>query len=318
MAFPFPLFTNFTPLKVAFYIAILLTILFLIKYNKFYFWSNNKKLKYEGFSQTRPFLLKEDNEIYDDFYIEIYDELHNTIKRTKYDINKIIEITNLNKETANILDIGCGTGCLVNEFTKKGILIKGIDKSKNMINYSNNKYKTIKDPSPPQFEYMDAENPIIFERVTFTHVLCLYMTIYEIKDKTIFFNNAFYGLQPGGYLILHLIDNDNDNSKKYNGFIDLGKPKAIDENTIINSGITKLETNFGGFVFKKDWTDIYNIKETFVDNKTNNIRQNEMNLYYEPINVIIEKCKRCGFVIYDKILEDNFGILYFFTKLGKK
>lgn len=343
MTFPFPLFSNFSSLKVLFHIAIILIIIILIKisiinidHKNFENFENNdiskfflfnlitqKKGIYEGFSQDKSFILKQDNNIYDDFYIEIYDNLNNTIKRTQYDIKKIIDITYLNNEIAYLLDVGCGTGCLVNEFIKKGIDIIGIDKSQNMINYSNNKYNhnVLKNNiSPIIYQCIEAENPIIYERSTFSHILCLYMTIYEIKDKIKFFRNAFYGLQLDGYLIIHLTKGNDDiiDDGNFRGFIDLGKPKTLDENTIIKSGITKLQTNFGGFVYNKDWTDIYNFKETFTDHKTHCIRQNELTLFYEPIDIIIEQCKLCGFSIYNSVPEDKTigGILYFFKKLG--
>ena len=40
---------------------------------------------YEGFTQSRPFTLKMDEEIYDDFYVEIYDEIHNRDELSKKD-----------------------------------------------------------------------------------------------------------------------------------------------------------------------------------------------------------------------------------------
>jgi SAM-dependent methyltransferase len=320
MTFPFPLFSKISTLKILLYIAILLIVVISIKY-----FINKNKIPigtYEGFTQDKQFVLKEDNDIYDDFYIEIYDLLNDTMTRTEYDINKIIDTTQLNPETAYVLDVGCGTGCLVNEFTKKGINVKGIDKSLNMINYANSKYPTLlrneTQMKPIIYQYMEAEDPIIYERCSFSHILCLYMTLYEMKDKMIFLRNAYYGLKPDGYLILHLVKGDVDipDETSFNGFINLGKPKSLDEEDILKSGIKKLKTNFGGFIYNRDWTDNYKFKESFVDNNTNHIRQNELNWYYEPIDIIMEQSKRCGFSIY-KILPENKnigGFLYFLKK----
>jgi len=347
MAFPFPLFAKFSSLKVLFYISILFIIVTFINTN-----FNFKRIgSYEGFTQDKSFVLKENNDIYDEFYVEIYDLLNNTIKRSICDIEKIMTTTNLNKETAYVLDIGCGTGCLVNEFLKKDIRIKGIDKSKNMIDYAINKYissSPFVSSASSIYECSDANDSIIYKRGVFSHILCLYMTIYEIKNKMSFFRNSFYALQPNGFLIVHLIKNnvyqhnnnnhqhdnnnhqhdnnnhqhnnnndiENDYIENYNGFIDLGKPKAIDETTIIKSGIKKLQIDFGGFLYKKDWSDIYNLKETFIDNSTNNVRQNELMWYYEPMNVILEQCYRCGFALHKTTYQDKSigGFLCFFIK----
>lgn len=311
MTFPFPLFSKFSSLKITFYIALLL--IFVILINNYFFLKKNNGL-YEGFTQDKKFLLKQDNDIYDNFYIDIYDKLNDTEERTNYDVNKIITLTNIDKNTTYILDVGCGTGVLVNQFLKKGILIKGIDKSQNMIDYANNKNPVFKNNNESSYQCMDIEDSNIFKQSTFSHILCLYMTIYEIQNKLKFFYNSYYSLKSDGFLIIHLIKTKND----YNGFINLGKPKALNENDIYNSDIKKLQTNFGSFTYNKDWSDIYNLKESFTDNKTNFIRQNNLTWYYEPIDIILQQIKSCGFSIYDIVPEykNIGGYLYFFKKPG--
>ena len=194
-----------------------------------------------------------------------------------------------------------------------------------MINYATNIHTPLlQNKKSVYYQCLEGEDPTIYQMSSFSHILCLYMTIYEMKDKLKFFRNAFYGLQQNGYLVVHLIKGEND----YNGFIDLGKPKAIDEKTIMESGIKKLETDFGGFLYKRDWSNIYNFKESFTDHKTHNVRQNELSWFYEPVDVIIEQTKRCGFNIYKIVPEyKNIGggggggggvggDLYFFRKPG--
>ena len=333
MTFPFPLFAKFSPLKVALYIAIILIVVIAVRY----FGDKNNWLQkrygiYEGFSQDKPFVLKQDNDIYDDFYIEIYDALTNAGKRTSYDVDNIIKITNVNNDTAYILDVGCGTGCIVDEFTKKGITIKGIDKSQSMINYANNKHPLLQNgtsstpsstPSSVIYQCMEAEDATVYERATFSHILSLYMTIYELKDKAQFFRNAFYGLQPGGYLVVHVVKmgdggGDGGDGGTYHGFINLGKPKALDESAIVKSGIKQMQTDFGGFVYKRDWSSDTMLRERFIDHDSQSIRENELTLYYEPLKVVVEQVIRAGFVVYDNVpaYSDVGGELYFFKKPG--
>jgi SAM-dependent methyltransferase len=226
-----------------------------------------------------------------------------------------VETTHLDVETANILDVGCGTGHVVNMFAQKGAIVKGVDKSPAMIQHQ---------PLLQCFTNGEAEDPTLYERGAFTHILCLYMTIYEMKNKTTFFRNAFYGLQPNGYLVVHLHNNDNNDNNDnnagngYNGFIHLGKPKALDEKTITDSGIKRQEVDFGGFTYKRDWSDSYMLKETFTDRDTHSIRQNELHWYYEPISTIVEQCKSCGFRVYSHIPASPSvgGWLYFFVRPG--
>lgn len=271
---------------------------------------NGDENKYEGFSQDRPFVLKQDNDIYDDFYIEIYNDLTNIVQRSQDDVAKIVETTGLNVAKSNILDVGCGTGLVVKEFAEKGAIVKGVDKSPAMIKHATNTHLL------QCFTNGEAEDPTLYERGAFTHILCLYMTIYEMQNKTTFFRNAFYGLQPGGYLVVHLCNNVKEG--EYRGFIHLGKPKALDEKTIADAGIKSHEVDFGGFTYKRDWSDSYMLKETFTDRDTHTIRQNELHWHYEPISVIVEQCKSCGFRVYTHIPASPSigGWLYFFMKPG--
>ena len=48
-----------------------------------------------------------------------------------------------------------------------------------------------------------------FPQQSFTHLTCLYFTVYYIKNKRLFFENCYNWLAPGGYLLLHLVDRDN-------------------------------------------------------------------------------------------------------------
>ena len=45
-----------------------------------------------------------------------------------------------------------------------------------------------------------------FPADTFTHITCLYFTIYYIKDKRLFFENCFKWLKPHGVLVIHLVN----------------------------------------------------------------------------------------------------------------
>ena len=50
---------------------------------------------YEGFTQETPYVFKQGNEVYDEFYTEIYNKLMLPDKRCTFEIYKIIEITYL-------------------------------------------------------------------------------------------------------------------------------------------------------------------------------------------------------------------------------
>ena len=148
--------------------------------------------KREGFEQKDQFLIKSGPEIYDDFYADIYDYLVFNNLKNDYEVGEIINIASPSSNS-KILDIGCGTGHHVSSLGSKGLDILGIDISPSMI-------KTAKKNYPDyNFKVADALNGNEFERDSFTHILCMYFTIYYFNDKTQFFNNCFNWLMPRGY-----------------------------------------------------------------------------------------------------------------------
>lgn len=83
----------------------------------------------EGFHQKEPFVLKRNGDVYDDFYAEIYDNLHDTKKRSQWELMKLLKYTVLDTRNSVILDVGSGTGYTVNELTSAGYKAYGIDLS---------------------------------------------------------------------------------------------------------------------------------------------------------------------------------------------
>ena len=94
-------------------IAIVLVILLLILQ------STRNSVKYEGFQQGEPFIMQRDDAIYDEFYSEIYDSLYKTESRSEKEAVEIIKATQPDKNYSVFLDIGCGTGCLVNALKRR-------------------------------------------------------------------------------------------------------------------------------------------------------------------------------------------------------
>ena len=72
----------------------------------------------EGFSQSDKYILKENGEIYDEFYSEIYDKLMLPEQKSEYIITKTILMTEPSKTYSSFLDIGSGTGDLVGSLRK--------------------------------------------------------------------------------------------------------------------------------------------------------------------------------------------------------
>jgi SAM-dependent methyltransferase len=256
----------------------------------------------EGFTQNGPYIIKQNNDIYDEFYVEVYDELHRPIHRISHELINVVNTTQPTTRNSVFLDIGSGTGHTVRALTDSGYRAFGIDKSDAMIEFS--------EQAHPEcfFKLGDVMEPMCFDRNSFSHILCTYFTIYHFTDKLTFFRNCHNWLLPNGYLILHLVDADT---------FDAISP-AAKSNLVINphkyekKRITKSAVNFENYQYNLSY-DYRKVAENelwrhekFIDNTSGNIRENELTMYVDSTENILKLARYCGFVVHAEFnLKDN-------------
>jgi SAM-dependent methyltransferase len=268
--------------------------------------------KREGFEQKDQFLIKSGPEIYDDFYADIYDYLVFNNLKNDYEVGEIINIASPSSNS-KILDIGCGTGHHVSSLGSKGLDILGIDISPSMI-------KTAKKNYPDyNFKVADALNGNEFERDSFTHILCMYFTIYYFNDKTQFFNNCFNWLMPGGYLIVHLVDRAH-----FDPILPPGNPLMyVSPQRYAKERITSTKVKFTDFSYSADFkldesNDQAKFIEKFKNDSDGKVRKNELTLYMPDIQQITDTAQASGFTIEAKIdllqCQYEYQYLYVFVK----
>lgn len=273
---------NFTIIEILLFIFFILIIYILIKS---YF--NNK----EGFAtQHKQLILKKNNEIYDDFYIKVFDLLSFNKIITDFEIGNIINNTNPTGKSI-ILDIGSKTGYtlnILNEFSKN---IIGLEISDKMINKAIEYYPHLKN----KFLREDPLNNQLFENNTFTHILALNSNFYNIENKNLFLENSYNWLMPGGYLVLHLI---NDNTIDINSVLINIKSNLlpdIDPRLLLTNSI-----KFTDFIYKPKYHKINSNLGIFEENfKFNNgdHRKQELTFYFLPISQILKMAKYLGFIV---------------------
>lgn len=282
--------------------------------------TTRKSVKFEGFQQKEPFTVQRGTNVYDEFYSEIYDRLHNTETRSEKEAINIVNTTQPDKENSYFLDIGCGTGCLVNALKKRGYSVVGIDKSAAMIEIG----KERRPETKPDMKCGDALDTMTFERGMFTHILCMDRTIYEIEDKIAFLRNCKHWLQPGGYLFLHLVEPAN-----FNTIVPLGQPRGLLQDTDdlkMEDGkrITDTAIDFIDFKYNSSYDFSQYDKcgvvvqiEKFVDATTNNVRQNEHTYFMRPPRSILEDARYCGFLLNGQFVstEDKYQKVYILKSL---
>jgi ubiquinone/menaquinone biosynthesis C-methylase UbiE len=256
---------------------------------------NNNSKQIEGFSQREKYVLKHNDDLYDNFYSKVYDKLMLDDRKNNYEVEEIMNNVKSNSSSI-LLDIGSGRGHQANKFKKNGMTVFGLDKSKSMIELSSKKYPNV------HFKQGDALTFMNFKQNQFTHITCLYFTIYYIQNKQQFLQNCYQWLKPGGYLILHLV-----NRNKFDPIVNAADPLfLVSAQKYAKKRITNSTVKFNNFTYKANFNlensrDIGTFKETFKDHSTKNIRENNHTLYMETQKSILSKAKGMGFIMKGKI-----------------
>jgi SAM-dependent methyltransferase len=266
----------------------------------------------EGFEQNDKFLFKSGPDIYDDFYAEIYDYLVFNNMKDEYEVGEILNKTSPSSES-KILDVGSGTGHHVAELSGRGIDVIGVDISPSMIKQAKKNYPDYK------FEIGDVTSSGKFSPETFTHILCMYFTIYYIEDKQTFFQNAYNWLMPGGYLIVHLVDRD-----KFDPILPPGNPLLlVSPQKYAEKRITSTHVKFTDFAYNANFeldeqNNIAKFVEKFKNDKDGKVRKQEHIMYMPDLNEIVDEAQGVGFIVEGKIdllhCQYEYQYLYIFSK----
>lgn len=270
-----------------------------------YYLINKTPSTREGFIQRQKFLIKQGAEIYDSFYASVYDDLIYDKVKNEYEVGEIIRAVRPT-EASLILDIGSGTGEHVASFVSKGYNAVGLDQSPPMVAVAREKY--------PQLDFTigNATEVMLYPAHTFTLITCLYFTIYDIKNKFLFFRNCYEWLKPGGYLAVHLIDRD-----PLDPLLNGGKPFNIlsaDNSQKIQDSMSYLR--FDNFRYKSKFSldkDSATFDEVFTDPQ-GKVRKNIHQLYLPSHTRIVKLAQDAGFVLEAKIdlLAVNYGNQYIY------
>lgn len=284
----------------------LLVLLFLFKLF-------TKPKKKENFiANKKKMIVKKNNDLYDDFYSELYDEfLHDKVKNN-FEFYSIKNKTKIDENT-NILDIGSGTGQMVHLFNKNNIQCEGLDKSKSMIKISKKNFPKY------TFKHGNALDSLNYISSEFTHITCFYFTLYYIKNKDQFFENCNNWLEKNGYLIIHIVDREN-----FDPILNEANPISfISVQKYAKKRITTSTIKFGDFLYKakfklnKDY-DKAIFTETMTHDESGSIRKNIHKLFMEKKSEIVNIAKNNNFKV-NKIIDlVHIGYEYQYLYIFKK
>jgi 2-polyprenyl-3-methyl-5-hydroxy-6-metoxy-1,4-benzoquinol methylase len=280
-------------------LAIVFLSLYLYRISESPYSKKNKAL--EGFTQEQPYVLKQNQNIYDDFYAEMYDGVHDRNKICQRELFQIVKMSEATTANSVFLEVGSATGTVLNHLSNAGYTAYGIDKSDAMVTYTETMHPEL------NVKKADVLDPMTYENGLFTHVLCLNFMVYEFENKRQFFSNCYYWMKSNAYLIVHLVNPSKFSTKKYLKF--KGLTSTLFDNLLPESSeeprVIELNTEFADCKYNEKYdfsktTKIVTFTQIFTDNITKNIRQNEQTLHMESIDEILDVAKKCGFIVHAK------------------
>jgi ubiquinone/menaquinone biosynthesis C-methylase UbiE len=235
----------------------------------------------EGFEQSKPYILKENQNVYDSFYAEVYDLIHRCMQTSKIDLKVILKETSPTG-TSSILDIGCGTGCFIKNAQDLNLKVTGVDISSEMLEMA--KQKGIPANSIVNGNALHA---VTFPKQSFTHVYCSYNSFYQwtTAEKTVLLQNIYHWLKPGGYFCVRIVDPD--------------KIKLLSTNPLYLE--KEPEILFPEFKYRVSHTKGTQYPEHYVNEKiqdysTGHIRENEIVYFIESIDESVAQIEKEGFL----------------------
>lgn len=274
--------------------------------------NRNKSSNQEGFIQQDVFTLKEGPEIYDDFYAGLYDQLVFNQAKDSYEIGEIINATKPTSESI-VLDIGSGTGHHVALLEAQGVKTTGVDSSAAMVKKAEENY--------PQYKFVEGNvmDSSLFMPGSYTHILCLYFSIYYFKDKMAFFNNTMRWLMPGGFLVVHVVERD-----MFDPILPPANPLfLVSPQRYAKERITQSKVMFNNMEYVANFNldpdkNIATFTEKFKEKDSDKTRKNKHIFYMEPHKAIIVMAQEAGFILQGKIdllkVGYEYQYLYIFAK----
>lgn len=270
------------------------------------FFNTMYKSKSEGFEQESRFILKQNDEVFEDpFYVGIYDELFYKKLYNSYEVGIILnEIHPTSKDV--VIEIGSKTGSYTSALQQScGCDVIGLDKSKAMVEYASKRHPncTFMQGDPLDFMSFSSEYA--------TAILLLDFAIYYIKDRRTLFYNCYHWLKPGGYIVLHLV-----NRHMFDPIVPAAKPfTLVSPQSVAKKRITTSDVVFKDFDYKSKFefdeeqeqgrdekdgrvktSDGVTITETMKDRR-GKVRKNIRSLRMSGQKIIIGEAKDSGFTM---------------------
>lgn len=257
----------------------------------------------EGFENEGSITYEDPEQIYDDTYASIYDMLWHPQDKLKYEEVSIqdVALADWPISSVRILDMACGTAPHACWFKNLGVDYIGVDISESML------AKARENCPSAKFQKGDITQVHLFPQKSVSHCILMNFSAYMFENPKVLSDNAYQWLQPGGFLVVHLVDPD-----KFDPLLDLASPFAAfsiqkysyERQTDSQIYFDKFKY-LGRFSKKKD-DDNASYTETFTyydksQNDGKKYRENKLHLNMPSKERMIDIFKSSGFRHHDTV-----------------
>lgn len=257
--------------------------------------NNTKKKSLSMKYMQEKYKVLKNSDIYDPFYVSIYDSIFSEPSRIEKDVKTVLDKTKYDSNSS-LLDIGSGTGLHVRTLHETFKNIRGLDKSEEMVKFSKKRFPYI------EFKVGDAMDNTLFQPSSFSHITMFYFTFYIFHDTYGILHNVYSWLKPGGYLVVHLV-----NRKLFDPILSLANPiQFVSPQKYAEKRITTSEIKFNDFKYKSDFVldDVQNtaiFEETLKHDKTGNVRKHIHTSTAPKLKIVIDTAEKVGFKVVNKV-----------------
>jgi ubiquinone/menaquinone biosynthesis C-methylase UbiE len=229
------------------------------------------------------------DKIYDKFYADVYDTVALDKPKVKFEVDYIKSLIDIDRVDNKILDVGCGTGQHTKYLSEHTEYI-GLDRSNDMLRHAkmniNNNCRLVAG---------DANKLSVVAEDAFSHIICLYFTIYYFKDPDKLFYNFGRWLKKDGILVIHLVDRD-----KFDPVLNPANPSRINSiQKYTDKRITSSIINFNNITYISDFVlkknNMAEFQEIIRFKKTNMERRQRHLMYMFTNKRYVQIAKNNGF-----------------------
>jgi SAM-dependent methyltransferase len=230
--------------------------------------------------------------LYDEFYAKIYDLIVQGGPRIDAETGLTLSFAKQYRpevESLEVLDIGCGTGNHVQAFKVAGVgKVVGLEPSEAMVAQARKQF--------PKNDYRvgTAEQIGQFAAGEFNLITLNYFTYYYLRDPGMMFRNSFNWLQPGGSLVIHLV-----NREKFDPILEAASPfTAFSVQKYSKERVTRSKVTFDKFDYEADFNhegENAEFREQFTF-KNGRIRRQVHHLRMPRMEAVVSAAEDNGFV----------------------